>query len=114
MAPNGELAQFFASLGTEADLQRLVDERIREGIYLEFKQKKNRSHGSLDDSDKFQFSRALSGFANSDGGVLVWGVATDKHECAEKLKPITDPAAFLAVLKKSILQTTQPVVDDVR
>lgn len=113
MPTSAELATFFSSLRSEPELQRLIDDRVKENIYLEFKQKKDRSHGALDESDKFQFSRAVSGFANSDAGVLVWGVATDGEECAHKLKPIRDVSTFHAALKKSILHTTQPVVDDI-
>jgi Putative DNA-binding domain len=68
---------------------------------------------ALGDKDKFQFSRALSGFANSDGGVLVFGIETDKQERARRLRPITAVAQFYAALKKSLLNTTQPVVDGV-
>src|SRR5262249_32354476 len=114
MPVSAALAAFFTSLANEADLQRLIVEKEKENIHLEFKQKKDRSHGALDDSDKFQFSRAVAGFANSDGGVLIWGIATDKDECAHLLKPISDVSAFLAALKKSILNTSQPVVDDLQ
>jgi hypothetical protein len=67
----------------------------------------------LEDSDKRQFSRALSGFANSDGGILIWGVETNKQEQAAKLKPINSVFDFQAALKKSILNSTQPVVDGI-
>jgi len=103
----------YESLRTRDDLQKLVNDCEKESLHLEFKTKKNRSYGKLDDSEKFNFSRALSGFANSDGGVLVWGIETDQNEQAKKLKPITDVAEFHAAIKKSILNSTQPVVDNV-
>ena len=62
--PSTQVTAFFESLQTEADLNALIGNE-KEGLYVEFKMKKNRSHGNLDDSDKWQFSRALSGFANS-------------------------------------------------
>jgi hypothetical protein len=67
----------------------------------------------LAESDSRQFSRALSGFANSDGGVLLWGIETVQHEEASALKPIAQVHDFLDRLKKSILNSTQPVVDGV-
>lgn len=44
----------------------------------------------------------------------MWGVETDKEERASKLKPITAVAHFEARLKKSLLHSVQPLVDDVR
>lgn len=40
-------------------MRQLVADRSKEGIFLEFKTKKNRSVPDLDDSDTWQFSRAL-------------------------------------------------------
>jgi hypothetical protein len=107
------LRAFFTSLVSEADLTQLILDATQEDIHLEYKQKKNRSQPQLDDSDKWQFSRALSGFANSDGGVMLWGVEADNNERAAKLKPIADVFDFQARLKKSLLNTTQPAVEGV-
>ncbi len=95
-------------------LRQLVVERATENLFLEFKTKKNDSIPDLDGSDSWQFSRALSGFANSDGGVVVWGVETDKDERASKLRPIASVADFVSRLKKSLINSVQPFVDDVR
>lgn len=111
--PDSQLKTFYESLLTEVDFRRLIQEKAKEDIHLEFKEKKDRSNATLDESDRRQFSRALSGFANSDGGVLLWGIKTDKQDRAQRLKPITGISEFVGVLKKSILNSTQPVVDGV-
>jgi hypothetical protein len=108
------LIAFFESLATELDINQLIAAREQENIHLEFKQKKVRNEPDLADSDKSQFSRALSGFANSDGGVLIWGIVTDNEERAASLAPITGCREFQARLKKSLLNAVQPVVDNVR
>jgi hypothetical protein len=108
-----ELLAFFESFRTEADLQRLVDDREQENIHLEFKKKKERGH-ELHESDKFQFSRALSGFANSDGGILIWGVGTAAEDRASALVPIDNVGEFQGRLKKILLNAVQPMVDQVR
>lgn len=108
------LEDFFDSLSTTADLSRLVADQVQEDIHLELKTKRNRSVPDLEDSERWQFSRALSGFANSDGGILIFGIETDRQEHACALKPIADPFGFQARLKKSLLNATQPVVPDVR
>jgi schlafen family protein len=104
----------FNSLADLKGVQQLVVDRSQENVYLELKTKKDRSRPELDESDAWQFSRAVSGFANSDGGVLVWGVETDKEQRASKLKPITAVSDFESRLKKSLLNTVQPFVDGVQ
>src|SRR5882724_3906735 len=112
------LHRLFASLATEASLDALVQGRREEDLYLEFKQKADRRNGDLSDGDRRAFSKALSGFANADGGILVFGIETAKGgegvDRAVSLKPITDHARFRGRLLDSILNATQPVVDDVR
>lgn len=104
----------YDSIAGLAGVRQLVADRVKEDMHLELKTKKNRSVSDLDESDGWQFSRALSGFANSDGGVLVWGIETDKDERASKLKPISAVSDFESRLKKSLLNSVQPFVDDVR
>lgn len=108
------LEEFFDSLRADADLARLVTDGVQEDLHLELKTKRNRSIPDLEDSDRWQFSRALSGFANSDGGILIFGIETGPQERAHALKPITNPGEFQARLKKSLINTTQPVVPGVR
>ena len=105
---------FYNSLASAADLRTLVSDRVGENIYLEFKTKEDRSNGELGDGDARQFSRALSGFANSDGGVLIWGIETNKNDQAWKRKPISKVYDFQGRLKKSLLNAVQPFVDGVQ
>lgn len=96
----------------------MISEGREEDLYLEFKQKVDRRNGDLDVGDKRAFSKALSAFANADGGVLVFGIETAKGpegvDRAASLKPLSDGARFRGRLLDSILQATQPVVDDVQ
>lgn len=107
------IAAFYDELRAETHLQRLIDDKVREGIHLEFKKKKHASTGRLDDSDGRQFSRALSGFGNSDGGILLWSIESGPNDEAVALRPITAVHEFRGALQKSILNSTQPVVDGV-
>jgi hypothetical protein len=110
---NPALDAFYSSISSEEDVRGLIHDKIKESLYVEFKTKVNRAQGQLDDRDKWHFSRALSGFANSDGGVLIWGVKTNKQDVAYRLKPISGVHDFWSSLKKSVLNSTQPVVDNV-
>ncbi len=110
-------SRLFESLSTEADLDALCQSSREEDLYIEFKQKHDRRHGNLDDSDRKNFSKAVAGFANADGGVLVFGIETTKTQDgvdrAKQLKPISDHGPFRSRLLDSIFATTQPVVDAV-
>lgn len=111
------ISRLYSSLTTEADLDALCQSGLEEDLYIEFKQKQDRRHGSLDDSDRRNFSKAVAGFSNADGGVLVFGIETTKTkdgvDRATQLKPISDHAQFRSRLLDSIFSTTQPVVDAV-
>lgn len=107
----------YATLRSEGDLQKLKEEGQRETLHLEFKQKHDTRDGNLHDDDKKNFSAALSAFANSDGGVLVWGVETrhdsSGHDVVRALKPITDIGDFRSKLGQYLKDAVQPFVEGV-
>lgn len=104
--------QIFDSLTNELSLQKLIDEKQTEGLYLEFKQKKNNSNGELENEDKKNFSEGLSQFANSDGGVQIWGIETKKPgDFAASLKPIKEVGKFFDRLSSYLKDAVQPIVD---
>ena len=115
---NQHLQALYNSIQSETALEELVRERREEDLYLEFKQKADRRTGDLMDPDRKAFSKALSGFANGDGGVLVFGIETSRDadgvDRAVGLKPITGHTKFRAKLMDSVLNATQPVADDVQ
>jgi hypothetical protein len=110
--------RLYASLATEADLDSLCHSSREEDLYIEFKQKNDRRQASLDDPDRKNFSKTVAGFANADGGVLLFGIKTtrtaDGVDRATQLQPISDHTQFRARLLDSIFTTTQPVVDGVQ
>ncbi len=105
----------YDSFINEDSLQSLINEKITEGLYLEFKKKEDASKPALGESDRANFSEILSQFANSDGGVVIFGVHTEKpNDAAAALKPITNPEEFLRrLLDFGLLYATHPGVDGV-
>ncbi|MFT3837354.1 MAG: ATP-binding protein [Myxococcaceae bacterium] len=107
----------FEAFRTEADLEAAVVDSREESLYLEFKEKQDRTHGNIDGSDRKNFSKALSAFANAAGGVLIFGISSEKGadapDHASGLKQISNAGGFLAKLQDAVLNATQPVVDDV-
>lgn len=76
-----------------------------ERIHVDFKEKRDRKNSKLEDDDKKNLARAVSGFANSGGGVLVWGLEDETL----KAKPITNIQQFMQNLLQLAPQITDPV-----
>jgi hypothetical protein len=80
-----------------------------ERLHLDFKQKHDRQNGNIEDDDKKNLSKAISGFANSNGGVLIWGIEDKKLQP----KPIQDIQKFIAKLLELSSKTTDPLVQNI-
>src|ERR1700741_2049616 len=68
------------TIETFADLQDLCRSGAAEGLGLEFKTKENPTVPELTRSEKRTIAQAVSAFANSDGGTLIYGVRTTKRD----------------------------------
>lgn len=97
----------------------IIDEYIssnqEENLSLDFKTIKSASLKSLD--DKRNLSRALSGFANSSGGLLIWGVDARKNDkgldCAVGKVEIEPLSLFLSRLNELTGSAVSPLIDGV-
>jgi hypothetical protein len=80
-------------------IQSAVARQTEEGLYLDFKQKKDRNRPGLDDDDKANLAKSISGFANTDGGLIIWGVRAkadtkEDPDVAKELMPIKNLKTF--------------------
>jgi hypothetical protein len=107
------LEELFESMST-TDIERYVATAQEEHLLLEFK---NVSKGELSSDDKRNLARALSAFANSSGGLVVWGVDARKNargvDCAVALRPVTDSAFLVSRLNELTGSIGAPIVDGV-
>ncbi|MBP9095466.1 MAG: ATP-binding protein [Ignavibacteria bacterium] len=87
------------------------EEPQEEGLNLDFKIVSN-----IVKDNKRNYGKALSGFANSGGGVIIWGIKTTKIgniDYASELKPIIDVENFLNSLKSWEKDLVKPIVENV-
>lgn len=100
----------FNSLSTWRHLLALIDGGETEGLHLECK---SHVHPILNRDMKVKLASALSGFSNSAGGVMLWGVATTHHkhqnqDIISDLEPIGNCASFEKQLRATIPTLTSP------
>jgi len=108
------LADDFESVD-RATITRWIATRQEEHLTLEFKRVARPD--LTDRNDQRNFAIALSGFANADGGLLVWGVGTSRRgsvEGAATEQPISDVATFLGRLNEFTGTLASPRVEGVR
>jgi hypothetical protein len=108
--------QIIKSDDPAAVIEGMVTSQEPENEFLEFK-----TCGQERDNRK-NWCVALSGFANTEGGVVIWGIATDKVlvppstvkvDVASAAKPLLDPVGFVVWLQRQFLQTTVDLVQGV-
>ncbi len=78
-----------------------------EHYHVDLKEKHDRTNSKLADNDKKNLAKAISGFANSGGGVLIWGI----EDKSLKPKHITDVKDFVSWMLRLAAQATDPPVD---
>jgi len=60
---------------TESDLEKLIENKIAEGWYIEYK---SRVPGEKNEFDRVKIAKSISSFANTKGGWIFWGI-----DCAD-------------------------------
>lgn len=90
-----------------------VEQRQDENLQLDFKLVANSDLTNKD--DKRNFATALSGFANSSGGIIIWGIDARKNadgiDCATGISELTNPALMVTRLNSITGDATSPLVD---
>jgi hypothetical protein len=103
--------QLFDSLSID-DIDRFVKEGREEDLHLDFKTVSDPGLKKRD--DRKNFAIAMSGFANSDGGLIVWGVEarvdSEGVDCACGKSEIPDLSRFVSKLNEYGGSAVSPVV----
>ena len=109
------LADQFDALQLD-DLVSYVTSQQEENLTLDFKLI-NRPDFSHTD-DKKTLARALSGFANSSGGLIIWGIDARKNEqkidCAREAHEIRPLSLLLSRLNELTSRAVSPPIDAIR
>lgn len=103
----------YDSINTMSNIQEFIDNCVEEDIHLDFKL----CHGFSDKPSRKNYGEVLSGFSNSDGGVIVWGIETKKNsnniDYAAGLNPISNIGSFMSELKSFQIKMLNPPNDGI-
>jgi len=117
----GRAEDIFERISREGEyaIDEFILTRKSEELFLDFKRSADNGGGSrLHLDDRSNLGRAVSGFANSEGGVIVWGVDCRRDasgaDVARCKHPLVDIAAFVSWLEGSVSGCTMPACSGVR
>ncbi|PPQ47835.1 hypothetical protein C5G87_17120 [Paenibacillus peoriae] len=100
--------------GKYKKIKQMVEEQQEEGLFIDFKEKTTAHFSGVQNDDKKIYAKALSGFSNADGGVLVWGIearplSKEEPDVAVEMKPIKHLKKFLTDLNSLISDAIVPL-----
>jgi predicted HTH transcriptional regulator len=103
-----ELKTIFRGPDPEAAFQAYVKNELTsvESTYFDYKTTPGLEAKQLRTDDKKNLAKAVSGFANTGGGVLIWGV----EDGTLNLKAIPSVEEFASKLIDLVSKATEPVV----
>lgn len=89
----------------------MISDRVQEDIHLDYKRSAAIAHDK-----RGEIAKDVSAFANSDGGLLIYGVEEDKqsHEPKAVDSGVDDRKFSKEWLENIIMSHISPIVDDVR
>ena len=90
------------------DLQALITNEVQESIHLDYKDSR-----ALNKSKRHEIAKDVSAFANSDGGVIIYGITEDQH-LPKQLDEGVDHSVFSREwLEEVIGSNVNPTIDDI-
>ena len=107
-----ELFEKIKSEGKSA-IEEFIFTHKAEELFLDFKRSADNGNGQrLHQNDRNNLAKAISGFGNSEGGVVIWGVDCSKDfngsDVAKAEYPITSVKRFVSWLEGTISGCTIP------
>lgn len=95
---------------TIEDINNLITNEVEENIHLDYK-----AAGALDKKDdkkRNEITKDISAFANSDGGIIVYGVSEEDHRPKEI--SLIDGRIFTKEWLENVIQQIQPKIEGIK
>lgn len=94
---------------TIKDIERFIEARVQESINLGYKRS-----NSVDDKKRAEIAKDVSAFANSDGGLLIYGVEEQEHLPIKMDNGIEHKKFNREWLENVITGNIAPRIDDIQ
>jgi len=111
----GRAKDIFEKITSEGEvaINELILTRKSEELFLDFKRSADGGSGKkLHATDREKLAKAISGFGNSEGGVIVWGIDASKDkdfaDVARAKVPIQNVKRFVSWLEGAVSGCTVP------
>jgi predicted HTH transcriptional regulator len=113
-----DLFELILTAGQQA-IDGFIIDRQSEELFLDFRSSSDNGSGTrLHDRDRSNLAKAISGFANSEGGVIVWGVDCRPNQelgdVATVKTGVQNPKRFKSWLENAVSGLTLPPHPGVR
>lgn len=109
-----KLEEFYNQINKDV-IEGFIHDKQEEHLTLEFKTVSKANFSNRD--DRKNFAKLLSGFANSNGGITVWGVEATRNQegidCACGVKEIQSLSQFLSKLNEFTGSFVNPSIEGV-
>ena len=94
---------------TLEDIYSLIENEVEENIHLDYK-----GAGALEKCDKkrTEITKDVSAFANSDGGIIVYGLSEEGHK-PKDISPI-DGSILTKEWLENVIMRIQPRIENVK
>jgi hypothetical protein len=111
----GRAEDLFERIKTEGEgaIEYFIETQQSEELFLDFKRSADNGSGiKLHNNDRQNLAKAISGFGNSEGGIIVWGIECSRDPkkgdvaCSKVL--IQNPKRFLSWLEGAVSGCTIP------
>lgn len=111
----GRAEELFERIRKEGEvaIDEFIATRATEELFLDFKRSADNGMGrSLHDNDRRNLAKAISGFGNSEGGVIVWGVDCSRDaqgaDIARMKFPLIDAQRYKSFIEGAVSSSTIP------
>src|SRR5437870_10887135 len=95
---------------TIADINKLINDKVQESLHLDYKDSRASDSGKSN-----EISKDTSAFANSDGGIIIYGIEEDKKHFPVRIDGGIDHSTFSHERLEQIIHgNVTPRINDLR
>lgn len=94
-------------------IEKMIVSGYQENFYFDFKNiATQKGSTTLSEEDRKNLAKAISGFSNTSGGLIIWGI-TDNRDNSFSKNPIDYSDAFVGLLNDSVSKLSLPIMSGV-